>query len=114
MNSICSNVGFLLWHVEMGWDCRMNKAAGSVTVFDRAGGNQKCTNAKVIETRYFEKMIANSNYLDRSLVNFTIGKSIAGLIFGATVPQKRELSEDLWIRKLGPSKNTGQRAKSSY
>ena len=92
----------------------MNKAAGSVTVFDRAVGNQKCTNAKVIETRYFEKMIANSNYLDRSLVNFTIGKSIAGLIFGATVPQQPELSEDLWIRKLGPSKNTSQRAKSSY
>jgi len=69
---------------------------------------------KLLKPNNFEKMIANSNYLDRSLVNFTIGKSIAGLIFCATVPQQPELSEDLWIRKLGPSKNTSQRAKSSY
>ena len=69
---------------------------------------------KLLKPNNFEKMIANSNYLDRSLVNFTIGKSIAGLFFGATVPQQPELSEDLWIRKLGPSKNTSQRAKSSY
>ena len=69
---------------------------------------------ELLKPNKFEKMIANSNNLDRSLINFTIGKSIAGLIFGATFPQHPELSEDLWIRKLGPSKNTSQRAKSSY
>ncbi len=69
---------------------------------------------ELLKPNKFEKMTANSNYLDRSLINFTIGKSIAGLIFGATVAQQPELGEDLWIRKLGPSKNTSQRAKSSY
>lgn len=69
---------------------------------------------KSLKPNKFEKMIADSNYLHRSLVNFTFGKSIDGLIFGATVPQQPEPSEDLWIRKLGPSKNTSQKAKSSY
>ena len=92
----------------------MNEAAGSVTVFDRTEEIRNAPMLKLLKPNKFEKMIVNSNYLDRSLVNFTIGKSIAGLIFGATVPQQPELSEDLWIRKLSPSKNTSQRAKSSY